>query len=151
MGFEQGVIKVGQSLRGLGETWPLRFREANHLLDGRFGCGAVLAYIYALEIRLKVGICDHLDLESLPKGFEVYDLEALMILVGLQRRINDDETMRPHWTRLLPIWRLYQHARYRPGTDSDLADADEVRTLLTDPDLGVISWLSKHRPHETPP
>ena len=53
------------------------------LCSRRFA-SAIAMGVYSLEIHLKVRICKRLNLEALPKPFEIHDLEGLLVLSGLQ-------------------------------------------------------------------
>ena len=47
-----------------------------------------IAGIYASEIYLKVRACKKLDLDELPRAFELHDLDGLLVVSGLSRRLE---------------------------------------------------------------
>ena len=128
-------------------AYPDRLAEAVELFNGaRYGSAIALA-LYGLEIYLKVRICVRLDLEALPKAFQLHDLDGLMILAGLKRTI---ENLGPHpvkvnWDFLKssPTWN--QHAnelRYKSNAHWTQAQAAEILRCIQDPNEGVLPWLS---------
>ncbi len=76
-------FKPGAQRTDLLAAYPDRLAEAGDLFDGaRYGSAIALA-LYALEIYLKVRICMRLDLDALPKAFQIHDLDGLIMLSGL--------------------------------------------------------------------
>jgi hypothetical protein len=80
--------RAGAPRSELEAAWQDRLAEAQSLHAAGHHAGAIAAALYALEIRLKVLICKRLDLDALPTGFEIHDLDSLLLLTGLSQRIE---------------------------------------------------------------
>jgi len=123
-----------------------RLIDADALLAARRYASAVAMGVYALEIRLKARICRRLDLDALPKPFEIHDLASLLTLSGLLRRIND-----PSFTRTLDDWNEVERwslpkqlndLRYKPPIICSQPQARDFFAQLRDPPDGVLPWIS---------
>src|SRR5437660_362839 len=95
--------KLGESLAELEAAWQDRLADADAFLAAGRNAGAIAAGLYALEIRLKVAICKRLDLEGLPKNFEIHELKGLLLLAGWSRRIDRKSArkVKPNWDAIL--------------------------------------------------
>jgi hypothetical protein len=144
-----GFTVFGATLADIRAAYQDRLAEANELLlagNGRHGTAMALA-IYAVEIYLKVRICERLDLDALPRAFQIHDLESLLVLSGLKRRMDalGKHPVESNWDDLIsPPLRLLHinDLRYRPNSIWTEADAVEVLTKIQDPVHGVLPWLS---------
>jgi hypothetical protein len=118
------------------------------LAAGR-SAAAIAAGLYALEIYLKVRICKKLNLESLPKEFEIHDLEGLMVLCGLFRRLNgkplQGTKLRQNWDKVLRMSGILNDLRYLPAGNWASVQAQEFLDQLREPRHGVLTWLQRQR------
>jgi hypothetical protein len=141
--------QLGAALLDLRAAHPDRLAEANELLNsgtGRFGTAIALA-LYALEIYLKVRICERLDLDALPKAFQIHDLDGLLVLSGLKRRMDSlgNHQVKANWDFLSSPTMRMQHVndlRYKPNHYWSPLQATDILTRVQDPNHGVLSWLS---------
>jgi hypothetical protein len=122
-----------------------RLADANVLDAGGRHASAIAHGLYALEIRLKSKICLLLDLTHLPRAFEVHELPDLLILAGLERKLNDpaQHRVKANWDAI--VTSLAPHVndlRYLPGHDVTAQQAKEFLDRLSNPLDGVLTWLS---------
>ncbi len=101
--------------------------------------------LYALEISLKAKICNRLDLTHLPKPFQIHELDELLILTGLSRKLEDPAAIRvkQHWDAI--VTGQAQHVndlRYLPSTHVSRGQAEAILQQLTGPTDGVLLWLA---------
>jgi len=138
--------KSGATRADLEAAGQDRLAEAQSLLAAGHYAWAIATALYALEIRLKVLVCKKLDLEELPKAFEIHDLESLLLLAGLSRRIDrrGARAVRANWENILPVARELNEIRYQPAGKWTASQAAALFEQLSDPTNGVLSWLSKH-------
>jgi hypothetical protein len=137
---------LGSSLPDLEQAWQDRLKDAEALLAaGRTGW-AIATGLYALEIRLKVLICRRLDLDQLPRPFEVHDLDSLLLLAGLSRRIERKPArgVKRSWDAIIE---LSQHLNtFRYTADERWATTAPVFfRQLRDSPHGVLPWLNRIR------
>jgi hypothetical protein len=139
--------KLGAARSDLEAAWQDRLADARALFAARRYAGTIAEGVYALEIRLKVLICKRLDLTNLPKAFEVHDLDALLLLAGFSQRIEKRNAIKVkvNWDNIKREARGLNDLRYRPSGNWTEAQAADMLRYLTDPDEGVLSWLSKQR------
>jgi hypothetical protein len=88
MAGKQEFTKPGATRSDLEVAWQDRLADAQALFDAGRHAWAIATALYALEIRLKVLICKRLDVPDLPKAFETHDLDSLLLLAGLSKRIE---------------------------------------------------------------
>ena len=141
------LTKLGSALPDLEAAWQDRLKDAEELLAaGRHGW-AIATGLYALEIRLKVLICRRLDLDQLPRAFEVHDLAGLLLLAGLSRRIQRKPArgVKRNWDGILMLAPLLNDFRYTADAKWTAAQAQEFFRQLRDPPNGVLIWLNKVR------
>jgi hypothetical protein len=126
-----------------------RLEDARILAAAGHPASAIAAGLYALEIFLKVLICQRLDLPALPKAFEIHDLEALLILSGLSQRLAGASHIRFNWDQILIPAQKLEELRYLPEGSQQLPigarnpqDAVTFLARLDDPNDGVLTWLS---------
>ena len=86
--MDKSFTKPGTELSFLEAAWQDRLADAEALFAAGRNAWAIATALYALEIRLKVLVCKKLDLSDLPRAFEVHDLDGLLLLAGLSRRIK---------------------------------------------------------------
>ncbi|MDX2039216.1 MAG: hypothetical protein SFX72_21395 [Isosphaeraceae bacterium] len=123
-------------------AWVDRRDDARILAErGRTGL-AIACGIYALEIKLKTIICRKLDLERSPKEFEIHDLQGLLTVAGLSRKINAHPLIKLQWVRVVETARELNDFRYRPNHSFSIEQMTEFFFSLEDPAEGVLPWLS---------
>lgn len=136
----------GESLSNLQAAYLDRLGEANELFAlGRYGSAIALG-LYALEIYLKVRICLRLDLPALPKPFQVHELDSLLVLSGLQARMDrlGNHPTKIHWGELSTSSMKAIHSnelRYQPNANWSRSEAATVLHRIQDPTEGVLTWL----------
>ncbi len=110
---------------------------------GRFA-SAIAHGLYALEITLKVLICKRLDLEALPTAFEIHDLDGLLVLSGLSRKLGAARGIgvQGNWDAALETSKQLNNLRYLPNNGWTQAQANDFLKILKDPQNGVLTWLS---------
>ena len=125
-------------------AWPEREVEAALLAaNGDLAMAASLR-CYALEIRIKVLICQRLNLDYLPRACKTHDLKELIIYTGLWAELNDSQNAAVvnHWKIMTEFSsRLLNVLRYRPNSSYSPIEVD----ALDDPQDGVLAWLSRPR------
>lgn len=137
---------LGESLTDLQAAHVDRLAEANELFGlGRFG-SAIAMGLYSLEIYLKVRICLRLDLPALPKPFQVHELDSLLVLSGLQGRMDllGIQPIRLNWIALAASTMKAIHPnelRYKPNANWSQAVAKKILDQIQDPNDGVLPWL----------
>lgn len=137
---------LGESLTDLQAAHVDRLAEANELFGlGRYG-SAISMGLYSLEIYLKVRICLRLDLPALPKPFQIHDLESLLILSGLQSRMDSlgSHPIRLNWNVLSSSALKAIHfneLRYRPNVNWSQSEAKTFLHQIQDPNDEVLTWL----------
>jgi hypothetical protein len=122
-----------------------RLSDANALLAAGRSASSIASGLYALEMRLKVIICKRLDLMRLPKAFEIHDLEALLILTGLKKRLDDPgaEDVKMNWGNITAFGDSLNELRYLPDRNWHPTHAVTFLNWLEDPHAGVLTWLMK--------
>jgi hypothetical protein len=92
---------LGTPLTDLQAAATERLVDAEALLaNGRFP-SAIAMGIYSLEIHLKVRICQRLSLQAMPKAFEIHELDALLVLTGLQAALDSSSrTVQSNWEEI---------------------------------------------------
>jgi len=142
----KSFAKLGTAARDLEESAIERFKDAEALFDAGQFAGSVMMALYALEIRLKVVICRHLNLEKLPTPFQTHDLEGLLILSGQFNRLHTakrPKNLATNWEELIQIYRRADQIRYANDPYWSREKAERVLKLFRDPTSGVLTWLEK--------
>jgi hypothetical protein len=139
--------RLGARLIDLQDAYPDRLEEANDLLNLDHYGSAMALGLYALEIYLKVRICLRLDLEQLPTAFQIHDLDGLLVLSGLQRRMDNlgSHPVKANWDFLSSPSMKSQHVsdlRYKANSNWTRPVAEDVLKKIEDPTEGVVPWLS---------
>jgi hypothetical protein len=142
MNMDRGFTKAGTTRDDLEAAWQDRLADAEAAL-----AGAIAGALYALEIRLKVLVYKRLDLEYLPRAFEIHDLDSLLLLAGLSRRIlrKGATEVKANWDEVLTQSQELNDLRYTADQNWSHAQADAVVRRIKDPPHGVLPWLSKQR------
>ncbi|VTT99872.1 Uncharacterized protein OS=Beggiatoa sp. PS GN=BGP_6287 PE=4 SV=1 [Gemmataceae bacterium] len=139
--------KPGSSLAELNAAWPDRLKDAEALLAaGRHGFALATA-LYALEIRLKVLICVRLELDHLPRAFEIHELDQLLVLAGLSRRVERKpaRNVKRNWDQIRLMEAHLNEFRYRADANWTATQVQNMLHQLCNPKNGVITWLGKVR------
>jgi hypothetical protein len=149
MAGEQRFTKLGTYSSELDIAWQDRLDDADSLLSsGRFAASISMA-LYALEICLKSRICRRLDLDQLPKAFEIHDLDGLLVLSGLSRKLNKQPSKpsrtKRNWDALLIMSNRLNDLRYTAASKWNRQDAESILDMIRDPKHGVLTWLQKQR------
>ncbi len=121
-----------------------RLEDARALVSAGRSAMAIALGLYALEIQLKVLICEHLEITHLPKPFEIHDLDQLLILCGLSRQIDQSSLslVRLNWENVLGISTKLNELRYSPEDRWPIQQAHDFLGWLDDPTHGVMTWLA---------
>jgi hypothetical protein len=136
----------GASLVDLRSASADRLAEANDLFQqARYGSAIAMA-LYSLEIYLKVRICLTLDLDDLPVAFQIHRLDALLVLSGFKKRMDQLGThpVKSNWDSL-KVWAANSphvgELRYKPNATWTRAEAEDILRKIQDPNEGVLTWL----------
>jgi hypothetical protein len=144
MANERSFSSLGARVIELDLAWKDRLEDAIHLKSaGRYPT-AIAMGIYALEILLKVRICRLLQLDRLPKPFEIHELEGLMMVSGLKRTLlkKQARTTKKNWTAIVKISAALNDLRYSPNGSKSQAETDDFFGFLNEPSTGVIPWIA---------
>ena len=137
--------KPGTSVAHLELALEGRLSDAELLYNASHVTSAIVSFVYAVEIQLKILICRHLDLEKLPRAFEIHDLQELIVLTGLSRRVSlkgeDESPIVESWSLLTKISNDITNMRYGPPDDQEMATATDVRSYVIHDQKGIIPWL----------
>jgi len=145
--MDRMFAKLGDTLVDVETAWQDRLADAEALFAAGRNGGAIATGLYALEIRLKVAICKRLDLEQLPKNFEIHELRALLLLAGWSRRIERKgaRKVKLNWDKIVSQSEELNKLRYTGDRNWTHAQAASFLSCLKDPPHGVLPWLSKQR------
>lgn len=106
-----------------------------------------MSAIYALEILLKVKICERLELDYLPAAFEIHDLEGLLVMSGLSKKLmNSDHppALQRNWDSLRRIsGKVNIELRYS-GTSKSQEDTLNILGQVNGEE-GLIPWLVEQK------
>jgi hypothetical protein len=144
MAGERSFASFGAKLNDLNAAWADRLKDAEALRQaGRYST-AITMGLYALEIRLKVRICQKLDLTSLPKPFEIHDLEGLLVVGGLKKSLSTKNArhVKANWTKLKETAKGLNELRYQSGLAKNQQESDDFFDQRIDPNEGVLPWIS---------
>lgn len=145
MAAETLFTNLGAAVADLEIAAQDRLDDAEELLKAGRNASAITMGLYALEIRLKERICRRLDLDALPKAFQIHDLAGLLLLAGLSKRINDSVNSHVlyNWTELLRWSKRLNDLRYGPEAHPDWphSTALSLFSQLRDLPHGVLPWL----------
>jgi hypothetical protein len=145
MANDRSFKKPGTRLAELQEAWPDRLQDSRVLFDGEQFGSAIASGLYALEILLKVLICKRLDLDALPKAFEIHDLDQLVVLTGLSRQIDavveEPSEVQVNWNAILTFSAQLTNIRYTGSQKWSREQAEDFLSRLSQTKGGVISWF----------
>ena len=147
MAGESNDFRLRANLTELQADWQDRITDAEVWLAANRPASALAMGEYALEIFLKTRICQHLDLDQLPIAFEIHQLDRLLTLSGLNKRLKQSRKAKvnQHWEQLLDALRQINNYRYRSDSIWNLTGATALLPCLTDPHDGVLVWLGSQR------
>ena len=139
----ESFTSLGSPRAELEKAWRERLADAEVLLNGERFEAAITAAIYALEIRLKVLICDRLQLDQLPKVFEFHYLNGLLYMAGLHRKLQaeGESAVRKNWDAVVDVSKTLNDLRYQPGGRYSTIESSQVLARIRTPPDGVIPWL----------
>lgn len=145
MAGDRSFTKPGADRVELEKAWKARLRDAEALLAAGRSAAAMAAGYYAVEILLKALICKRLDVDSLPRAFEIHDLESLLVLAGLSRKMKEKGSakLQKNWESLSELGLFLNELRYSSDERWAAVDVGEFLDQLTSPKGGIIPWLSK--------
>ena len=133
---------------GLQSSWPERLIEAELLLKAGLRSMGVCLKVYALEVRVKARICEHLDLDLLPRACKTHDLTELVLFTGLfgELALPGNARAKGFWDLLADFSRLeLGRLRYQARGQLPQQRADAIEEALDDPLDGAFAWLSRPR------
>jgi hypothetical protein len=144
MAAGRSIKTPGANVSDLEKSSGDRLDDSRTLIVAGRSATAIAAGIYALEIHLKVLICKHLDILHLPRAFEIHDLEELLILTGLSRKLEShpDNQLLRNWADIVGLSTKLNDLRYSPGSNWPIHQAEAFMIWLDDPDHGVLTWLT---------
>ena len=147
MAGDQRFTKFGTALADLNVAWRDRLDDADTLLASNRHASAIVMGLFALEIYLKTLICKRLGVHQLPKAFEVHDLDGLLLLAGLSRRLLTKRaaTIRSNWNFIVRTSDRLNEMRYAPNARWGPADAQTFFEQLRGTPAGVLPWLMRQR------
>ncbi|HEY2155497.1 MAG TPA: hypothetical protein VGH33_07700 [Isosphaeraceae bacterium] len=145
MAGERSFAKLNAKRADL--EWALedRLKDAEALFKARRYASSIAMGLYALEIGLKIAICRRLDLDALPAAFEIHDIQGLVVLAGLQRRLHDpaSASIKVNWDALAAFGVGHVNdLRYLPSGLWSRAQARDVLDRLQAPPDGVLPWIT---------
>ena len=120
--------------------------ESTALLSAGFPTAGLGQRMYALEIAVKILICEHLDLDLLPLACKTHDLSLLIAFTGRNRAIRSevDPILTRHWEILEAFSKQHLNdLRYRPSSEAEVGVVASLMEALDDPEHGVMTWLRK--------
>jgi hypothetical protein len=147
MASDQRYTKLGAALTDLDVAWRDRLEDALALLNAGRHASAILMGLYALEINLKTRICRRLDLQHLPRAFEVHDLEGLLLLSGLSQRMGSKRAQKTlsQWNSVVKTSGRLNELRYGPASQWTAIDAQTFFAQLNQTPDGVLPWLQRQK------
>jgi hypothetical protein len=149
MAGERSYTAQGATLVELERAASDRLADAEALAAAGRHASAIAMGLYAVELHLKAAICRKLDVDALPTAFEIHNLNGLLLLAGLTRKIARKRSHHAlkNWGLVLKQSNRLNDLRYKPEADLNI-DAAEVTAFLgqlRDPPHRVLPWLSRQR------
>jgi hypothetical protein len=144
MAGDRSYSKLGAHLPDLLDALREREQDAEALLDAGRYAASIVQGIYALEICLKVAICRRLDIEQLPRAFEIHDLGELLVLSGLSKKLIEVESRDAAWQVVINQAKFVNHLRYTSGSECSRNQADDLFSTMFDASGGLIVWIKQH-------
>lgn len=103
---------------------------------------------YVVELALKARICRLLDVNEYPDGgrlkqvYGVHDLDQLLLLSGLRRKLDPSyRLLFENWSIAVP-WK--PERRYAPAGTVTRQEAEEILNAVRDEKTGVLKWIRKY-------
>jgi hypothetical protein len=141
-----GKVLAETTLSSLNSARHERLREVECLRTAGFLGMALALRLYALEIQIKILVCEHPGLEFLPSACKTHDLRERIDFIGRVRDLlapDDSGAVRLSWDRVEEFSRNHLNVlRYRSQSSFDQVEIAEIFEALDDPDRGVAAWLS---------
>lgn len=130
----------------LRKAYRARLADAQALLEKGCFAGAVLMATYAIEILLKCLVCKAIHEPALPRAFHVHDLEGLLVVAGVRKRLNypRNSAVKKNWQSVVDQARFALEYRYQPDGAVSKTEASDFLVKLTDSTAGVIPWLERN-------
>lgn len=131
-----------EELKGLAHQ---RLVEAKILLQNEQFEGAIYLAGYSIELALKARICKVLDTDFYPEnlqGYKTHRFETLVILVGLERKLNletaANDLFNSNWMKV-SLWE--ETLRYSPVNSGSQSKANELVKAIEDEEHGILTWI----------
>jgi HEPN domain-containing protein len=132
----------------LKELAALRLQEAEALLEAGLYDGAAYLCGYVVELALKARICRLLDENEYPdtgrlkQVYGVHDLDQLLLLSGLRRKLGlANKAVFDNWSIAVP-WK--PERRYAAVGSVKRQEAEEILQAVNDRAHGVFKWIKKY-------
>lgn len=112
--------KLSAASRDLDIAWQDRLEDAQTSKTGGRYAAAISAGLYALEIYLRLRVCQRLDLANFPRILEIHDLEALAIYSGFDNSLNRGNApanVNQNWSKLVLMSDSLNDLRYQPASN----------------------------------
>lgn len=126
----------------------LRLKEAETLYSARLYDGCAYLCGYVVEFALKARICKLLGLNEYPdsgklkNAYAVHDINQLLILSGLQSKLD------PGNVQLFANWSLATpwtpERRYMPKGTTNRATAKDILDAVRSTPDGVLRWIMRY-------
>jgi hypothetical protein len=142
---DKKFAKLGAQIGDLEAAFQGRRADAEVLRNAERFASAMAMALFALEIQLKILICRRLDLQALPTEFQTHDLEGLLVLSGLSRRMEEaDEKVRENWSFILGGYNNIHVNKFRYSADDSNLEHQSVEVFerLFEKPHGVLTWLA---------
>jgi hypothetical protein len=122
-----------------------RLADAVALAQEGRNASAIAMSLYAVELCLKARICHRLDLDALPKKFQIHDFDSLLLLAGLKRAMDNlgNHPVKLSWDAITAqnANKYINELRYKPALNWTPAQAAEYLRWVNHPQDGVIPWV----------
>ena len=100
---------------------------------------------YCVEALLKCAICKILDADHLPVNFQLHDLEELLFLAGLAKKIQALPETEKNFHYFSALWKSAQLRYEDPNSPSFTVNTcNNVDKWLNDPSDGIVPWLERN-------
>jgi len=126
----------------------LRLKEAETLYSAGLYDGSAYLCGYAVEFALKARICKLLGLSEYPDSgklktaYAVHDFDQLLILSGLQPKLDPGNVdLFTNWSVATP-WK--PEIRYKPKGSHNKAKAKEILDAVSSQPNGVLEWIMRY-------
>jgi hypothetical protein len=125
----------------------VRLREAEVLFGAALYDGSAYLCGYVVELALKARICRVLDITDYPDSgklkpvYGVHDLDQLLLLAGLRRKLDpSNKPLFDNWSIAVP-WK--PERRYAAVGSVSRQEAEEILNAVRDTN-GVFKWIKKY-------